>query len=190
MSISWPINGLQDGGTCLHPAREARLSKILEPFFLCVDFWGDRKPELGSVAQLASAKHLTIEDIMIISGLRIGVKISFLVIKTEKKELTLYVCRRHLFSDDSHWGKRCYKRELVYSAFLRLISIVETARVPPPSWGKSSVPMTIPLMLSCFMNRRLVISATSTAVVIERPLAFRVTISAVGELKLVMTART
>ena len=179
------MDGFQDGGTCLHSARDACLSRILEPFFLCVGSWDDREPKLGARA------HVTVEDTMIAPGLR-WVKTSVQQTKIEKKkELTLYVCGRHLVSDDSHGEKaRYYKWELVYSAFLRPISIVETARVPPPSCARSSVPMTIPSMLSCFMNRRLVISATSTAVVIERPLAFRVTVWVVGELKLVMTART
>jgi len=48
--------------------------------------------------------------------------------------------------------------------FERVISIVETDLVPPSSRGISSVPRFTRSTLRFFMNLRLVISATSTAV--------------------------
>ena len=72
---------------------------------------------------------------------------------------------------------------------VKVISIVETFFVLPSSRGISSVPMVI-LLFSSFINLRLVISATSTAVVIDRPLAFKVTSLVSDEWKLVITANT
>jgi hypothetical protein len=61
-------------------------------------------------------------------------------------------------------------------AFVRVISIVETFRdlFSPSLAGSSSVAMETLLMVRSFMKRLLVISAASTAVVIARPLAFKV----------------
>jgi len=102
------MDGFQDGGTCLHSARDACLSRILEPFFLCVGSWDDTEPKLGSAMKQASAQHVTVEDTMIAPGLR-WVKTSVQQTKIEKKkELTLYVCERHLVSDDSHGEKARY----------------------------------------------------------------------------------
>jgi len=70
------------------------------------------------------------------------------------------------------------------------ISIVETFLVPPSSRAISSVPMVILLTLESFTNLRLAISAVSTAVVIDRPLAFNVTSLMLELLKLVMIAST
>jgi hypothetical protein len=63
---------------------------------------------------------------------------------------------------------------LVY--FNRVISIVETILdlFSPSLGGISAVPMAMVLTLSSLMKRLLVISATSTAVVIAWPRAFRV----------------
>ena len=74
---------------------------------------------------------------------------------------------------------------LVYS-FASVISIVETIRdfVSPSRGGISAVPIAILLTLRSLMNRFLVISATSTAVVIACPRAFRVISFGVPEEKL------
>jgi len=80
------------------------------------------------------------------------------------------------------------------SFYLRdsVISIVETILgLPSPSLGGiSSVPMEILPIFSSLRNLRLVISATSTAVVIACPRAFKVISLALDPEKLVMTANT
>jgi hypothetical protein len=76
--------------------------------------------------------------------------------------------------------------------FDRAISIVETIRdfVSPSRGGISAVPMAMLVTLSSLMKRLRVISATSTAVVIACPRAFRVIIFAVPEENAVMMAST
>ena len=56
--------------------------------------------------------------------------------------------------------------------------------------GISSVPIVIPATFKSFMNRLFTISATSTAVVVARPLAFKVTSWVSDELKFVIMANT
>src|SRR4030065_1260840 len=65
---------------------------------------------------------------------------------------------------------RCY-------SFERVISIVETILdlLSPSLGGISAVPIAMLVTFTSFMKRFRVISATSTAVVIAWPLAFRVT---------------
>jgi len=77
-------------------------------------------------------------------------------------------------------------------SFVSVISIVETILVlfSPSLAGISSVPIEILCTFKSLMNRLLVISATSTAVVITRPRAFKVTYLAFDDDRLVMTART
>ena len=75
---------------------------------------------------------------------------------------------------------------------MSVISIVETIRAlfSPSLGGISSVPIAILLTFRSFRKRLLVISATSTAVVIARPRAFRVISFALDDDRLVMIART
>lgn len=77
-------------------------------------------------------------------------------------------------------------------AFERVISMVETIRdlFSPSLAGSSSVPIVILLTVRSFRNRLLVISAASTAVVIERPLAFNVSSEALFADRPVIIART
>jgi hypothetical protein len=65
---------------------------------------------------------------------------------------------------------------LQFYFLLSVISIVETILdlLSPSRGGISAVPIAIALTLSSFTNRFLVISATSTAVVMAWPRAFRV----------------
>ena len=81
---------------------------------------------------------------------------------------------------------------LFYNHRVKVISIVDTFLVllSPSLGGISSVPIVIFPTFSSFMNLRLVISATSTAVVIACPLAFKVTFLALDPVKLVITAKT
>lgn len=75
--------------------------------------------------------------------------------------------------------------------FRRLISIVDTFLGFPPSCGViSSVPIPIECILESLKNRFRVISATSTAVLMARPRAFRTTSSVSRILKAVITAMT
>ena len=69
---------------------------------------------------------------------------------------------------------------LEVSQIFNVISIVDTARVPPTSWGSSSVPIEILSTVNSLMNLRLVTSAASTAVVMDLPLAFNTTYVKVG----------
>jgi len=82
-------------------------------------------------------------------------------------------------------------RCIIYS-FANVISIVETMRALfwPSLGGISSVPIAILLIFRSFKKRLLVISATSTAVVIARPRAFRVISLALEPDRLVMMAKT
>jgi len=77
-------------------------------------------------------------------------------------------------------------------SFVSVISIVETIRVlfSPSLGGISSVPIAILLTFRSFRKRLLVISATSTAVVIACPRAFKITSLALLADSLVITART
>ena len=77
-------------------------------------------------------------------------------------------------------------------AFVRVISMVETLRdlFSPSLAGSSSVPMETLLMVRSFTKRLLVISAASTAVVIARPLAFKVSSVALFADRAVIIART
>lgn len=82
---------------------------------------------------------------------------------------------------------------VVQSYFLvRVISIVETILdlVSPSRGGISAVPIVILLTLRSLMNLFLVISATSTAVVMAWPLAFKVISLRFPAERLVMIART
>ena len=76
--------------------------------------------------------------------------------------------------------------------FLSFISIVETILdlVSPSLGGISSVPIPIAVTFRSFMNRLVVISATSTAVVIALPLALSVISLRVPDDIAVMTAIT
>jgi len=76
--------------------------------------------------------------------------------------------------------------------FASVISIVETILdlFSPSLAGISSVPMEMLLTFKSLMKRLLVISATSTAVVIARPRAFKVISLALDADRLVMIART
>ena len=76
--------------------------------------------------------------------------------------------------------------------FARTISIVETILelFSPSLGGISSVPMAILLIVKSFRKRFLVISATSTAVVIACPRAFKVISLALDAERLVIIART
>ena len=80
--------------------------------------------------------------------------------------------------------QRCY--------FLSFISIVETilALLSPSLGGICSVPMPMAVTLRSFMKRLVVISATSTAVVIDLPLALSVTSEILPADIAVMTAIT
>ena len=60
----------------------------------------------------------------------------------------------------------------------------------PSRGGISAVPIAILLIFKSFMNRFLAISATSTAVVMAWPLAFRVISFRLFEERLVIMART
>jgi len=84
----------------------------------------------------------------------------------------------------------CFRK--VSYAFVSVISMVETIRdlFSPSLAGSSSVPIAILLMVMSLMNRLLVISAASTAVVIARPLAFKVSSLASFEDRPVIIART
>lgn len=77
-------------------------------------------------------------------------------------------------------------------SFARVISIVETILdlFSPSRGGISAVPIAILLTFSSLMKRLLVISATSTAVVIAWPRAFRVIAFSTPEEKAVMIAST
>ena len=81
---------------------------------------------------------------------------------------------------------------VVNYSFVRVISIVETILdlVSPSRGGISAVPIAIFVTLRSFMNRLLVISATSTAVVIACPRAFRVISLPAPEENAVMIAST
>ncbi len=80
---------------------------------------------------------------------------------------------------------------LFYFRF-NVISIVEIIRVrfSPSLGGISSVPMVILSTLRSFRNLFLAISAASTAVFMDCPLAFKVTSLAFDPLKLVMIPST
>jgi hypothetical protein len=65
--------------------------------------------------------------------------------------------------------------------------MVDAFLVPPSSCGVSLAPIVIFLTSSSFMNLRLVISATSTAVAIARPYRFNVASLVLVPVKLVMT---
>ena len=77
-------------------------------------------------------------------------------------------------------------------SFVRVISIVETIRdlFSPSLGGISAVPIAIFVTLRSFRKRLLVISATSTAVVIACPRAFRVISFPAPEENAVMIAST
>ena len=77
-------------------------------------------------------------------------------------------------------------------AFVSVISMVETIRdlFSPSLAGSSSVPIATLLMVRSLMKRLLVISAASTAVVIARPLAFKVSSVALFADRPVIIART
>ena len=79
-----------------------------------------------------------------------------------------------------------------FYAFARVISIVETILdlFSPSLAGSSSVPIAILLTVRSFRKRLLVISAASTAVVIARPLAFKVSSVALFADSPVIIART
>jgi hypothetical protein len=84
---------------------------------------------------------------------------------------------------------------LVISAFyfrFSVISIVEIilALLSPSLGGISSVPIVILATVRSFRNLCLAISAASTAVLIDRPLAFKVTSFALDPVKLVMIPNT
>jgi hypothetical protein len=85
----------------------------------------------------------------------------------------------------------CIFRKVFY-AFVRVISMVETIRdrFSPSLAGSSSVPIVTLFMVRFFMKRLLVISAASTAVVIARPLAFKVSSVALSADRPVIIART
>ncbi len=75
--------------------------------------------------------------------------------------------------------------------FFRPISIVETFLGFPPSRGViCSVPIEILWTLASLKNLLRMISATSTAVLMARPRAFRITSFVSAKLKAVMTAIT
>jgi len=84
----------------------------------------------------------------------------------------------------------CFARS--FYPFVSVISIVETilALLSPSLGGISAVPMDILLICMSFKKRLLAISAASTAVVIARPLAFKVISLALLAEKLVMIAKT
>ena len=73
-------------------------------------------------------------------------------------------------------------------SFVRVISIVETMRAlfSPSLGGISSVPIATLLTFRSFRKRFLVISATSTAVIIACPRAFKVISLALDADRLVM----
>ena len=81
---------------------------------------------------------------------------------------------------------------LLFYSLASVISIVETilALFSPSLAGISSVPNAILFTFKSFMKRLLVISATSTAVEIARPRAFKVISLALDADRPVMTART
>jgi hypothetical protein len=81
---------------------------------------------------------------------------------------------------------------LVSYSRVRVISIVEIilALLSPSLGGISSVPIVILPMLRFFMNLFLVISTASTAVVMDCPLAFKVTSLVLDPLKLVIIPNT
>lgn len=85
-----------------------------------------------------------------------------------------------------------YTIPLSFYFLLRVISIVETILdlFSPSRGGISAVPIAILLTFKSLIKRFLAISATSTAVVIACPLAFRVISFKLPDEKLVIIART